>query len=152
MKVEFNSLHWDNVDKEMLHAHKRVMEHFKIPVNYTNLNVNHGHWLDHVMKNTSSDVVVIIEPDCIPINKDRITDYIFMCFLLGNDFMPHFPALNIRTVGIDILLNVYRETLGKTNKYLTDANRIIPMILMKDDIEIDINHCGKCKDNFMILF
>lgn len=53
---------------------------------------------------------------------NRITDYIFMCFLLGNDFMPHFPALNIRTVGIDILLNVYRETLGKTNTYLTDCH------------------------------
>ena len=57
--------------------------------------------------------------------RNRITDYIFMCFLLGNDFMPHFPALNIRTVGIDILLNVYRETLGKTNKYLTDGNKIV---------------------------
>ena len=56
---------------------------------------------------------------------NRITDYIFMCFLLGNDFMPHFPALNIRTVGIDILLNVYRETLGKTNKYLTEGNKIV---------------------------
>ena len=56
---------------------------------------------------------------------NRITDYIFMCFLLGNDFMPHFPALNIRTVGIDILLNVYRETLGKTDKYLTDGKKIL---------------------------
>ena len=56
---------------------------------------------------------------------NRITDYIFMCFLLGNDFMPHFPALNIRTVGIDILLNVYRETLGKTDKYLTEGNKIV---------------------------
>ena len=56
---------------------------------------------------------------------NRITDYIFMCFLLGNDFMPHFPALNIRTVGIDILLNVYKETLGKTDKYLTEGNKIV---------------------------
>jgi hypothetical protein len=56
---------------------------------------------------------------------NRITDYIFMCFLLGNDFMPHFPALNIRTVGIDILLNVYRETIGKTNSYLTDGKKIV---------------------------
>ena len=56
---------------------------------------------------------------------NRIKDYIFMCFLLGNDFMPHFPALNIRTVGIDILLNVYRETLGKTDKYLTEGNKIV---------------------------
>jgi 5'-3' exonuclease len=33
--------------------------------------------------------------------QNRIYDYIFLCFFLGNDFMPHFPALNIRTGGID---------------------------------------------------
>lgn len=61
----------------------------------------------------------------IKMDENRIKDYIFMCFLLGNDFMPHFPALNIRTVGIDILLNIYRETLGNTNKYLIDGKKII---------------------------
>lgn len=64
-------------------------------------------------------------PDHSKCGINRITDYIFMCFLLGNDFMPHFPALNIRTVGIDVLLNIYRETLGKTNTYLTDGKKII---------------------------
>ena len=39
-------------------------------------------------------------------------DYIFICFMLGNDFMPHFPALNIRTTGIATLLEAYRATFA----------------------------------------
>jgi len=77
-------------------------------------------------------------------DTNRITDYIFMCFLLGNDFMPHFPALNIRTVGIDILLNVYRETLGKTNKYLTEGNKIV-----WKNVHEFIEHIAKQEDTLL---
>ena len=49
--------------------------------------------------------------DCITetMGKDRLQDYIFMTLLLGNDFMPHFPALNLRTTGMDTLLTTYTE-------------------------------------------
>lgn len=66
--------------------------------------------------------VLDIEQLCISISSEmnckypdlrRVFDYAFLCFLLGNDFLPHFPALNIRTRGIYSLLEAYKETVGK---------------------------------------
>ena len=47
----------------------------------------------------------LTKPSC---KSTKVMDYIFMCFMLGNDFMPHFPALNIRTTGIATLMEAYR--------------------------------------------
>ena len=46
---------------------------------------------------------------------NKLYDYIFLCFFLGNDFLPHFPSVNIRTNGIDIMLNAYKEVIGNQN-------------------------------------
>ena len=43
---------------------------------------------------------------------NKVYDYIFLGFFLGNDFMPHFPAINIRTGGVDKMMNAYRATIG----------------------------------------
>ena len=58
------------------------------------------------------------------VRKNVVHDYIFICFFLGNDFMPHFPALNIRSGGINKVLDAYKETMGKTNDVLTDGKTI----------------------------
>jgi 5'-3' exonuclease len=52
----------------------------------------------------------------------RVFDYAFLCFMLGNDFLPHFPALNIRTTGMHSLLYAYSETLGKDPSALIIQN------------------------------
>jgi len=66
-------------------------------------------------------------------NFNIIQDYIFLCFMLGNDFMPHFPSLNIRTKGIDNLLkcyNIYLNSSINNNNYNIESN---------NDVNIDMN-------------
>lgn len=49
--------------------------------------------------------------------QGKIRDYVFLCFFLGNDFLPHFPAINIRTGGVEKLLEAYQATIG-SNEFL----------------------------------
>lgn len=49
-----------------------------------------------------------------------IKDYVLLMMLMGNDFMPHFPSLNIRTFGLQMLLDVYKIDINKKGLYLID--------------------------------
>lgn len=72
MKIEFNTLYWDNTPKEQVDAHKRVTEHFGIPVNYYEENTRHGLWMDRIMRQSQSDIVVFFDSDCVPIDKEKM--------------------------------------------------------------------------------
>ena len=68
---------------------------------------------------------ILIEMKCDVSNPMRAYDYVFMCFLLGNDFLPHFPAMNIRTHGISALMDIYRLHIGSKNRcFISDNMRI----------------------------
>lgn len=54
-----------------------------------------------------------------------INDYVFICFLMGNDFLPHLPGLDIFYNGIDKLLTIYYYNLNKYNDYLLNSNKQI---------------------------
>jgi len=85
-------------------------------------------------ENYMMDIPVLAESITLDMNNgieltdeqrsSRIYDYIFICFFLGNDFMPHFPSINIRTGGVHKMLNAYKATIGP-NEHLTNGKTII---------------------------
>ena len=54
-----------------------------------------------------------------------IDDFVFMCFLIGNDFLPNIPTVDISEGGIDTLFAIYGQVVPSLGGYLTDSGRLV---------------------------
>lgn len=52
------------------------------------------------------------------LQETPIKDYIFLCFMGGNDFVPHLPSIEIKFQGIQSMIDMYQEQI------ITDENKI----------------------------
>lgn len=59
------------------------------------------------------------------VDKERlIDDFIFLTFLVGNDFLPHLPTLDIGEQAFDVIFEAYKELLLKNPGYIVKDGEI----------------------------
>lgn len=76
--------------------------------------------------------------------SQAIDDFVFMCFLVGNDFLPHLPSLDIREGAIDTLMDLYKKLIPVEGNFLTD-NGVVHM----GRVERFLHELGEVEDEVL---
>jgi 5'-3' exonuclease len=77
------------------------------------------------------ETIICSKSHCID-EQRLIMDYTFLCFFLGNDFLPHIPSLKIRDNGLDYLVYSYKLAQAKLHRYLVNTNKTVDLVFLKE--------------------
>ena len=105
---------------------KEVLNHISIKIMRKSI-------VNSILKYLSKEETFSFELDEIKV----VNDFIFMCYFLGNDFLPHIPSLNIHNSGIENLIINYTRTI---KELILENNKIIYLI---NDLNINSNFLQK---------
>lgn len=100
---------------------------------FTNDDDNNNSTITEVLRYISIDMIknlcnktiitTITRKQQLDIDKlNFCNDFIFICYLLGNDFLPHLPSLNIKNAGMDYILDAYSDVYIELKEQLIENN------------------------------
>ncbi|GAW80159.1 exoribonuclease [Plasmodium gonderi] len=101
--------------------------------NYANINKSHSSFINSENWNELQILDLTILREYLSkdfffdsnYNLERcIDDFIFICFLCGNDFLPHLPSISIAAGSIDQLVLLYQKVLPVLGDYLINEGKI----------------------------
>ena len=73
-----------------------------------------------------------------------IDDFVFLCFFVGNDFLPHLPSLEIREGAIERLVGIYKRLLPSMGGYISE-NGVLDMTR----VDILLSDLGMVEDGIL---
>lgn len=59
-----------------------------------------------------------------------IDDFVLLCFMIGNDFIPHIPSMDIGESGLDTLIVFYKQYFARSQAHLTDGKGNIDFAML----------------------
>jgi len=82
-----------------------------------------GKEMDRIADEWEENPTSLPKPDHYSTNR-IIDDFVFMCFFIGNDFLPNIPHLDIADGSLNLMMNTYQDMLPIMGGYLTKKTEI----------------------------
>ena len=73
-----------------------------------------------------------------------IDDWVFLCFFVGNDFLPHLPTLEIRENALDLLTRIYKDVYPRVG-YLSCNGE-----LQLERVDVLVSEIAKLEDQILV--
>lgn len=108
---------------------------------------------DHLINNDSDNNSkkyndTDIEHEYFDKNLNLTQDFIFICYFLGNDFLPHIPSIDISAGGLDHLIKCYIDTFCVLNTNLIESDNEDNIKINMIFLNLFVNYIAKGEDYF----